>query len=143
MGLMGNGRRESVLPQGIITETVLGPGAHFEGKLTFQGKVRIDGRFSGDIVTSDDDSLFIGEHAEVKANIKVGSLEMNGTLRGTVKAKRVELHAPARMYGEIETPNLIIHTGVMFEGTSRMDPNEAARPEILKRDDKREEAKPS
>jgi cytoskeletal protein CcmA (bactofilin family) len=140
MGLMGNGRRDSVLPQGgVITETVLGPGAHFEGKLTFQGKVRIDGRFSGEIVTSEDDSLFIGEHAEVKATIRVGSLEMNGVLRGSVKAKRVELHAPARMYGEIETPNLIIHTGVVFEGSAKMENVSAAdvlrdRPEILKKD---------
>jgi cytoskeletal protein CcmA (bactofilin family) len=136
MAILGNGRRDTTgLPTGVSTETVLGPGASFDGKLTFQGKVRIDGKFTGEIITGDDDSLFIGENAEVVASVKVGSLEMNGTLRGQVKAKRVELHAPARMYGEVETPNLIIHSGVMFEGHARMDPQNAAAhepPRLLK-----------
>lgn len=102
------------------THTILGPESSFDGKLTFQGAVRIDGKFSGEIVT--DDVLVVGEGAEVKAFLDVGSLILNGTVRGNVKAKKaVELHAPARLYGDIETPSLVINHGVIFEGNCRME----------------------
>ncbi|MFZ9887754.1 MAG: bactofilin family protein [Myxococcota bacterium] len=102
------------------THTILGPESSFDGKLTFQGAVRIDGRFAGEIFT--DDVLVIGESAEVKATLDVGSLILNGTMRGNVRAKKaVELHAPARLYGDIETPSLVMHQGVIFEGNCRME----------------------
>ena len=115
------------------THTILGPEATFDGKLTFQGAVRIDGRFSGEIVT--EDVLVIGEGGEVTATLQVGSLVLNGVLRGNVHAKRaIELHAPAHLYGDIETPQLVIHAGVVFEGHCKM--GVAAKPELV-RDDKR------
>jgi cytoskeletal protein CcmA (bactofilin family) len=115
------------------THTILGPEASFDGKLTFQGAVRIDGRFSGEIVT--EDVLVIGEGGEVQATLQVGSLVLNGVLRGNVHAKRaIELHAPARLYGDIETPQLVIHAGVVFEGHCKMEG--ATKPELV-RDDKR------
>ena len=40
-----------------------GPGLVFEGKLSFQGQVRFDGTFTGEITT--DDLLIIGETAKV------------------------------------------------------------------------------
>jgi cytoskeletal protein CcmA (bactofilin family) len=48
----------------------------------------------------------------------------------------VELQAPARLYGDIETPSLIIHAGVMFEGHCKMDNLMAAKPELLRSDKK-------
>ena len=51
--------------------TLLGRGSEFEGKLSFEGTVRIDGKLSGEIFT--DDVLIIGEGAEVSAEINVGA----------------------------------------------------------------------
>lgn len=102
------------------THTILGPEAAFDGKLTFQGAVRIDGKFSGEIHT--EDVLVVGEGADVRAQVSVGSLILNGQLRGNVRAKKaVELHAPARLYGDVETPSLVIHNGVIFEGHCKME----------------------
>ena len=118
------------------THTILGPEAAFDGKLTFQGAVRIDGKFSGEIVT--EDVLVVGESAEVTAAVNVGSLILNGLLRGNVRAKKaVELHAPARLYGDVETPQLVIHSGVIFEGHCKMENlGKHQAPEILKHDKK-------
>ena len=63
-------RKEDVASQAAAiavgqTHTILGPEAAFDGKLTFQGAVRIDGKFSGEIVT--EDVLVVGESAEVTA----------------------------------------------------------------------------
>ncbi len=101
-------------------QALLGTTSQFEGKLTFEGRVRVDGKFRGEIFS--DDVLVLGEHAEIHAAIDVGTLIMRGgTLHGDVRAKElVELYAPARVYGNIEAPQLFLDKGVVFEGKCTM-----------------------
>lgn len=106
-------------PMGEIT-TLLGRGAQFEGKLTFDGTVRIDGRFKGEVFS--DDTLVIGEGAVVEAEIEIGEVIIQGTVVGNIKAKRsIEIHAPGRVKGDLHTPTLQIDKGVVFEGRSFME----------------------
>jgi len=109
-------------PQGRGPElnALLGKGSQFEGKLLFEGSVRIDGKFSGEIVSTD--TLIIGEGAEVKANLQVGTLTCLGDYQGDAKAsKSVELKAPAKVRGNITTASIVIERGVFFDGTCKMD----------------------
>jgi cytoskeletal protein CcmA (bactofilin family) len=107
--------------------TLLGRGATFEGKLTFEGTVRIDGRFKGEVFT--DDTLVIGEGAHVEATIDVGEVIIQGTVVGNVSAKRsIEIHAPGRVKGDLHTPSLQVDKGVIFEGRSFMEAATANRP---------------
>ena len=100
--------------------TLLGRGAAFEGKLTFDGTVRIDGRFKGEVFS--DDVLVIGEGAQVEAQIDVGEVIIQGTVVGNITAKRsIEIHAPGRVKGDLHTPTLQIDKGVIFEGRSFME----------------------
>lgn len=104
---------------------LLGRGSEFEGKLTFEGTVRIDGKFTGTIVTGD--VLVVGEGAKVSAEITCGSIVVHGEVTGNVRAKNsVELHHPAKMRGNVETPSLMIEKGVIFEGQCKMDSHAAA-----------------
>jgi|SRR5450755_3851843 len=99
---------------------LLGKGSEFEGKLTFEGTVRIDGKFSGEIHTND--VLVIGEGARVQAEINAGSVVINGEVQGNIRAKTsIELHPPARVRGNLEAPSLSIDKGVIFEGTCKME----------------------
>ncbi len=119
---------QSERPQGEIT-TLLGRGSEFEGKLTFEGTVRIDGKLSGEIFS--EDVLVIGEGATESAEIDVGVIIVEGNVTGNIRAKRaVELHAPARVRGNIETPSLYVDKGVIFEGNCRME-NTGQRPTTL------------
>ncbi len=112
----------------------LGERTSFEGKLIFEGTVRIDGKFQGEIHT--DDVVIIGETAEVNAEIDAGEIIISGTVRGNVYAKNnLELLAPAKVYGNILTPKLTIQEGVIFDGTCRMEQLDApinARISVLK-----------
>lgn len=99
---------------------VLDRGSEFEGKLTFEGTVRIDGKFKGEIIS--DATLVIGESGKVEADIKVGTVSISGEVKGNVTAKtKVEIHAPAVVHGNIQTPSLIIEEGVVFEGNCLME----------------------
>jgi cytoskeletal protein CcmA (bactofilin family) len=100
--------------------TLLGRGSEFEGKLTFEGTVRIDGKLSGEIFS--DDVLVVGEGAELHAEVDIGEIIIQGTVVGNIRAKRsVEIHAPGRVKGDITTPSLQIDKGVIFEGRCYMD----------------------
>ncbi len=112
---------------------LLGRGSEFEGKLTFEGTVRIDGKFTGNIVTND--VLVIGEGAKISAEITCGTIIVHGEIVGNVRAKNaVELHHPAKMRGNLETPSLMIEKGVIFEGQCKM--------EVLEKPEKPEKGAP-
>ena len=98
---------------------LLGKGSEFEGKLSFEGIVRIDGVMKGEI--SSKDKLVIGDGARVDAEISVGSAVISGDVTGNITAiKEIELLAPAKMVGNINTPSLIIQKGVTFDGSCTM-----------------------
>jgi cytoskeletal protein CcmA (bactofilin family) len=98
---------------------LLGRGTEFEGKLTFEGTVRVDGKFTGEIHT--EGMLVIGEKAVVQAEIQAGVVMVKGEARGTIRAQnRIEAYAPARIYGDLHAPVLVLGEGVVFHGTSRM-----------------------
>lgn len=99
---------------------LLGRGSEFEGKLTFEGTVRIDGKFTGSIVTND--VLIVGEGATISAEILCGTIIVHGEVSGNIHAKNaVELHHPAKYRGNVETPSLMVEKGVIFEGQSKME----------------------
>ena len=99
---------------------LLGRGSEFDGKLSFEGTVRIDGTFTGEISTSD--TLIIGEGAKVAADISCGSIVVHGEVTGNIKAaESVELHRPAKVKGDVTTPSLMIEKGVSFDGSSKME----------------------
>jgi cytoskeletal protein CcmA (bactofilin family) len=110
-------RQKSVVGE---INTLLGRGSEFEGKLTFEGTVRIDGKLKGEVFS--DDVLVIGEGALVEAEIDIGEIIIQGTVVGNIRAKRgIEIHAPGRVKGDLTTPSLQIDKGVIFEGRSFME----------------------
>ncbi|HET8567958.1 MAG TPA: polymer-forming cytoskeletal protein [Candidatus Limnocylindria bacterium] len=117
-------RRDDRVPAASAPEqqlnALLGRGSEFDGKLKFEGTVRIDGTFSGEITTGD--TLIVGEGAKVAAEIACGAITVRGEVTGNIRASRsVELFAPARVRGDIATPSLSIEKGVVFHGQSKME----------------------
>jgi cytoskeletal protein CcmA (bactofilin family) len=112
--------RMDALPATEIT-ALLGRGTRFEGKLFFEGRVRVDGIFKGEIKS--DDTLIIGDGAEVHAEIDVATVIIRGgVVHGNVRASQsIEIHAPGKLVGNIQSPSLFIERGVEFQGSCRMD----------------------
>lgn len=96
-----------------------GRDVEFEGKLSFSGMVRIDGRFRGEIFT--EGVLIVGESAVIESEVRVGHLIINGEIRGNIKAEeKIEMHKPAKVFGNIQAPVVVIDEGVLFEGNCHM-----------------------
>ena len=100
-------------------ETTIGPGSHIVGTLTFEGTVRIDGTVEGEI--SAQESVVIGDNADVKAQVTADTIVVTGKVTGDLVARRrVEMRTPGQLYGNVKTPSLIIHDGVVFQGQCSM-----------------------
>lgn len=98
---------------------LLGPGATYEGDLSFEGRVRIDGVFRGRVFT--DSVLEVGRggllegdvdaHTLVVAGRVVGRVrartllvvESTGAIEGTVRASSLEVHPGASLSAEVHT----------------------------------------
>ncbi|MBI4700097.1 MAG: polymer-forming cytoskeletal protein [Deltaproteobacteria bacterium] len=101
---------------------LLGRGTRYCGKLDFEGRVRIEGRFEGQI--RGDDVLVIGEGAEVKGEIDVAvCIVTGGQVEANIRARdAIELHVPAVVKGSLHSPAIFIDRGVRFEGSCTMAP---------------------
>lgn len=101
----------------------LGSGATYQGRLEFQGAVRIDGNFQGEVES--EGTLVIGKEAHIRAQVRVGFLVLSGHMEGDVVAKnRVTMHKTANFHGDIFTPSLVVEDGAILEGRISMNASE-------------------
>ncbi len=99
--------------------TFLGKGVDFKGKAQFEGTVRVDGNFEGEITI--DDTLIIGETAFIKGTITGGTIVCSGRIEGVVTAnKKIQLLKPAVLIGDVHTPTFAMEEGVYFQGECDM-----------------------
>ena len=87
--------------------------------MSFEGAVRIDGKFTGQI--RGEGMIIVGEKGKVQAEIEAGVVMVRGEIHGIIRAKnRIEAYTPARIFGDLHAPVLVFGEGVIFEGTSHM-----------------------
>jgi len=99
--------------------TFLGKGVDFKGRAQFEGTVRVDGHFEGEIAT--DDTLIIGEHAIIKGTIVGGTIVSGGRVEGNITAsEKVQLLKPAILIGDVNAPSFSMEEGVHFRGMCDM-----------------------
>jgi cytoskeletal protein CcmA (bactofilin family) len=87
--------------------------------LSFEGAVRIDGKFIGDI--RGEGMIIIGEKGNFRGEIQAGVVIVKGEAQGTIRAKsRIEAYIPAKIHADLHSPVLVFGEGVIFEGSSHM-----------------------
>lgn len=104
----------------------LGAGTSFTGRLAFEGVVRIDGAFDGEIVSAG--TLLVGKNARIAGRVHVGRLTCGGAVAAEVTAAdRVAVTATGRLTGSVRTPVLVVEEGGGLEGEVVMEPGAAAQ----------------
>jgi len=110
--------------------SLIGPGAHFRGLLSFRGSGRVEGTLEGEIHARG--SLFIGPRARVHARVHVDELRVAGSLEGEIEVReRTQLFATARVAGSLRTPRLCVAEGALLD--VRLASGPRARSEVAGR----------
>ncbi|MBN2509873.1 MAG: polymer-forming cytoskeletal protein [Spirochaetales bacterium] len=99
--------------------TTLGKRTRFTGRLGFKNSLKIDGYFSGSIVS--DGFLYVEEGARVEADISVGGMVIGGTVIGNIEVRdRVEFLPTGKLKGNVRSPEIKIADGVEYSGKCEM-----------------------
>jgi cytoskeletal protein CcmA (bactofilin family) len=93
--------------------SVLGPGLVFDGAITGEGELHVEGEVRGEVAVA---RLCIGEHATVQGVIRSGVVEIRGKVIGDIEARQVRLYESAHVEGDIVHEQLAIDAGAFFQG---------------------------
>ncbi len=105
--------------------TVLADDLHIAGTITFKGSLMIKGTLDGEIVS--EGLLIVGPTAKVKAKITTKNLVSHGEITGDVTAsEQVVLKGTAVHTGNITTPDIIVESGSIFNGSIAMKGREGS-----------------
>jgi len=116
-------------PKSDAVSGFLGSQTEFAGKLSFSGVVHLDGVFGGEIISRG--TLVVGPASVVNAQIHSNVLKISGEVHGDLTAtEKIELYPPAKVFGNIRTPSLMVEEGVIFEGTCSMSSVQAELPAL-------------
>ena len=112
------------MKKGADVAAFLGKATECEGRLSFQETVRIDGHLKGEI--SSQGTLIVGEEALIEATIHTSTIVISGEIHGDITAStRIEIHAPAKVIGNIQAPAVVVDEGAFLEGTIQTLPHKA------------------
>jgi cytoskeletal protein CcmA (bactofilin family) len=113
-------------------QAFLGPQTAVEGNLKVDGTVRIDGHFMGSI-ESQGCTMIVGEKAVIEADISVHTVTVNGEVKGNINATdRIELSPTARVFGDLQAPEVHIDAGSVLDGRCTIKPKDAAASKTVK-----------
>lgn len=107
------------LPLYVNSVSRISDGTSFEGTIRTKGDLRIDGEFSGTIIS--EGRVIIGESATVKGKVACETVDLNGKMEGELYVKELlTLKNGCSMTGGINIKKLVVELGALFNGSCRM-----------------------
>lgn len=99
-------------------KSAVSSGTVIEGRLSFDIPVRIDGKLTGEIYSSQ--PVIVGPSASISASIEAPVLVVFGKVNGSVNAReKVDLQPGGYLEADIATGNLIVAEGAVFNGSAQ------------------------
>lgn len=83
------------------------------GSVTSEGALQIDGIVDGDVSATD---ITIGASGQIIGEVKAEVVKVKGRIKGSIRARKVELETGAHVKGDIVHSSLQIQSNAVFEG---------------------------
>jgi cytoskeletal protein CcmA (bactofilin family) len=100
---------------------VLSSDVSIKGSVKFRNELVIDGKVEGEIDSTG--TLTVGEHAQIRGQIRAKSVQVRGTVEGNIFATdRCQLQAGCTLRGDIEAPRLVVDENATFLGSAKIAP---------------------
>ena len=92
----------------------------FTGEVSFKSMLRIDGNFSGAVI-SEDGTLIVSDGARLTGSvIKVAVAKINGSVEGDIRtSKGLFLGRTASVSGKVSSPALVVEEGACLNAKCR------------------------
>ena len=114
----GAAKRAAAAPAGAPAQSgkassLLASDIRFEGNISGNGELQIEGNVKGDVRVG---RLVIGETGVVEGGVAADHVEVRGRIVGAVNGKQVKLLGTAYVDGDITHEQLSIDVGAYFQG---------------------------
>ena len=94
----------------------IGKSVNIKGELSGSEDIYVDGQVEGSIELTGN-SLTVGPHGRVRANVTAKNVTVGGALDGNIQAsERTELRKSAVVNGDVQTKRIAIEEGAYFKG---------------------------
>ncbi|MFC1626490.1 polymer-forming cytoskeletal protein [Pseudomonadota bacterium] len=98
-------------------DTLIGVHSSFTGELSFEGAVRIDGRFEGNVRSAKGGTLIISKGAEVSGEVNVPNLILHGLVKGNVHScNSLKIGETGCIIGDVEYRVITLAEGGAVNG---------------------------
>lgn len=116
----------SAASNGQALNTIIGRGSCFEGKLTVENSVRIDGVFKGELICTGE--LTVSQSGEAEATLQCKNAYIDGVVKGSVRADKVRLDTQTQFTGDVYTDSFTVSEGAIFHGSCSMESKKKSKP---------------
>jgi len=101
-------------------DTILGKSVEFKGDIKSQGIVKIEGKFEGDIQSSQD--VIISQSGNVNASMKARHAAISGEFNGNIILEgRLEIRSTGKVIGDVKVSSLVVEEQAVFDGKCEMN----------------------
>src|SRR5690554_3769352 len=117
------------------TDTLIGEGSTFEGRIRSEASLRIEGTIIGDMDCVGD--VTVGEHGQAKSNVTARNVTIAGIVQGNVNTRGLlTITSTGQLLGNTLSHSLIIAKGGIFQGVRKMkqDTKGIVSPEKLEKE---------
>lgn len=98
---------------------LMGAGSHYEGDLSFEGRVRVDGHFTGRIYT--EDCLEVGLGGVVSGECDVARAIVSGRIEGVIRVRdHLLIETSGVVSGTLDAGIVEMMPGGQLDGTVRI-----------------------
>ncbi|MEO0467316.1 MAG: polymer-forming cytoskeletal protein [Pseudomonadota bacterium] len=106
-------RPASSKPAGRAAASIICSDMKINGSVTSEGALQVDGAVEGDVSAQD---IVIGASGVITGEVKAEVITVKGTIRGSIRGRKVELETGAKVEGDILHTSLSIQPNAVFEG---------------------------
>lgn len=98
--------------------TIIAGGTRIEGNLKGEGRVHVDGEFSGCIISKG--IISVGKTGSIEGEVFSKKLIVTGKFMGEADCEEVEIVAGGKLVGQVKSNILMIEKGSFFEGENKI-----------------------
>lgn len=111
-------KRKNLKKNSEAVETILGEGATFEGNISCEGGMKIEGKLKGNIKA--DHLLVVGPSGSVTGDINAEEVIIFGEVNGKIDSGLLEIKSTGRVIGKVMIETLITETGGIMRAKCEM-----------------------
>lgn len=108
--------------------SVVSAECYFQGTLSVQGSLRVDGKLEGSVDNAR--QVIVGEGGKIIGDVTGQNVVCGGDIEGNVCAEMVEVLAKASVKGDIRAQKMIVEEGGRIEGLCKIGGEKSAEDDV-------------